>query len=112
MVKGTADKLKEAYDKGFNEASQKAHIVMTLLAIAALRTTEGFGNKKLKRFADKLAELSECVNAGEFNLQDIVTELRDKEKISFLSDVVYIEDGNGKQNVIRIDELLKEDKKC
>ena len=110
MVKGTTEKLQEAYDRGFNEASQKAHIAMTLLAIAALRDTEGFGNKKLKRFADRLAELSEGVNAGEFDLQDIVSELRDKEHISFLSDVVYIEDGNGEKNVIRIDELIKEKK--
>ena len=110
MVKGTTEKLQEAYDRGFNEASQKAHIAMTLLAIAALRDTEGFGNKKLKRFADRLAELSEGVNAGVFNFQEIVSELRDEEHISFLSDVVYIEDGNGEKNVIRIDELIKEKK--
>ena len=110
MVKGTTEKLQEAYDRGFNEASQKAHIAMTLLAIAALRDTEGFGNKKLKRFADRLAELSEGVNAGVFNFQEIVGALRDEEHISFLSDVVYIEDGNGEKNVIRIDELIKEKK--
>ena len=110
MVKGTTEKLQEAYDRGFNEASQKAHIAMTLLAIAALRDTEGFGNKKLKRFADRLAELSEGVNAGVFNFQEIVGALKDEEHISFLSDVVYIEDGNGEKNVIRIDELIKEKK--
>lgn len=112
MVKGTTQKLQEAYDRGFDEASRKAHVAMTLLAIAALRDVAGYGNDRLKRFADRLAELSGGVNAGVFSLQEIVSELRDTERISFLQDIVYIEDGMGEKNVIRIDEMIKEDKTC
>ena len=104
MVRETEAKLQEAYDMGFDEASAKAHMAVTVLAIAALRDTFGFGKIRAKRFADKLVELSSAVHEGYVEIPDILQALVD-EGLDFCS-TIGVEDDNGKVIKMDVDKLM------
>lgn len=108
MQKETEARLTEAYEIGFNEASTKAHVVIPILAISALHDEFGFGEARAKRFAERLEVLMEALNAGEIQIGEIMSTLVE-EKIKFI-EKVQVEDGAGNHIVIKLDDILKQEK--
>ena len=59
VKKQVAEELDKAYDKGFTDAKIKAHISMTVTAIAILHDKFGFGKTRAKRFADEMDNMTD-----------------------------------------------------
>jgi hypothetical protein len=93
MTAETEKKLREAYDIGFNEASLKAHVFISIIAVSVLHDKFGFGKDRAKRFAEFLDERTGLVNSGELSMSEIVGELAD-EKLGFLLES-QVDDGAG-----------------
>jgi hypothetical protein len=107
MTAETEKKLREAYDIGFNEASLKAHVFISIIAVSVLHDKFGFGKDRAKRFAEFLDERTGLVNSGELSMSEIVGELAD-EKLGFLLES-QVDDGAG--HVWKVDwkKMIRED---
>ena len=103
MMDNTEKKLKEAYQVGFEEASTKAHISMTICALAVLHDKFDFGHIKAKRFADELCELTDSVNKGYVSIADLV-EMLVQERFKFLQEIT-IEDGKANKITVNVEDL-------
>ena len=99
------EQLRKAYDQGFTEAKVKAHISMTVSAVAVLHDKFGYGEVRAKRFADALDDLTESVNQGYVTTTDLMQMLVD-DKLSFCSKV-EVDDGNGKKYVLDLAKVTK-----
>jgi hypothetical protein len=107
MEQGTKEKLTEAYNIGFNEASLKAHVFISIIAVSVLHDKFGFGKDRAKKFSEYLDERTGLVNSGELSMSDIVGELAD-EKLGFLLES-QVDDGAG--HVWKVDwkKMIAED---
>ena len=93
MTAETEARLTEAYNIGFNEASLKAHVFISIVAVSVLHDKFGFGKDRAKKFSEYLDERTGLVNSGELSMADIVGELAD-EKLGFLLES-QVDDGAG-----------------
>lgn len=99
------EQLRKAYDQGFTEAKVKAHISMTVSAVAVLHDKHGWGKVRAKRFADELDELSECVSKGLVTTTDLMQMLVD-DGLDFCSKAT-VDDGNGKTYLLDLAKVKK-----
>ena len=107
MEQGTKEKLTEAYNIGFNEASLKAHVFISIIAVSVLHDKFGFGKDRAKRFAEFLDERTGLVNSGELSMSEIVGELAD-EKLGFLLES-QVDDGHGHTWKVDWKKMIAED---
>lgn len=107
MTAETERKLREAYDIGFNEASLKAHVFISIIAVSVLHDKFGFGKDRAKRFAEFLDERTGLVNGGELSMSEIVGELAD-EKLGFLLES-QVDDGAGHVWKVDWQKMIAED---
>lgn len=99
------EQLRKAYDQGFVEAKVKAHISMTVTAIAVLHDKHGWGKTRAKRFADEMDELTECVNKGLVTTTDLMQMLVD-DGLDFCGKAT-VDDGNGKTYLLDLAKVTK-----
>lgn len=93
MTAETEARLTEAYNIGFNEASLKAHVFISIIAVSILHDKWGFGKDRAKKFCEYLDERTGEVNAGRLSMTDIIGELAN-EKLGFLLES-QVDDGKG-----------------
>ena len=99
------EQLRKAYDQGFVEAKVKAHISMTVTAIAVLHDKFGYGKVRAKRFADEMDELTESVNQGYVTTTDLMQMLVD-DGLDFCSRAT-VDDGNGRTYLLDLARVKK-----
>lgn len=103
MVENTEKAISEAYDRGFNDASMKAHVYMAIMAVAVLHDKFGFGKERARRFSDALGELTDSVNQGFVSTRDVMQMLVD-DGLDFCSKV-SVDDGKGNSYYASLEEM-------
>jgi hypothetical protein len=110
MEQGTREKLTEAYNMGFNEASAKAHVWMAIMSIAVLHSKFGWGEKRAKQFSEELEKLTDAVNKGEVSTVEIIEELSTTGKMKFLLKS-KVDDGAGHDYIVDWRDQIEEERK-
>lgn len=107
MTAETEARLTEAYNIGFNEASLKAHVFISIIAVSILHDKWGFGKDRAKKFCEYLDERTGEVNAGRLSMTDIIGELAN-EKLGFLLES-QVDDGKGHSYKVDWKKMIAEE---
>lgn len=76
--------IRQGYEKGYQDAIEKASQYSMAVPVMALRDEFGFGKKRLDKFLESYMKLYDAIEEGYLNLDDIIETVNEETSVEIV----------------------------
>lgn len=76
--------IRQGYEKGYQDAIERATQLSMAVPIMVLRDEFGFGKKRIEKFVDAYMELYNAIDEGYLNLDDIIKTVNEETSVEIV----------------------------